>query len=614
MTMKYITGIILLFYSCVLYGQNRVVTISDQGTFDDINSYIETAKKDKIEKLTFVFEDGLYRFNDENSINIDKNSTTELYFEARNDGKVHIMSAGEVYTKDEGEYYSSTHYRVRLKKPLTEFCTYVDQDLKSVLIADTGYLNDTLHTNISLSQIEIIGEDKMTARIRIPEELSSLANKSQSFFKNSLICYKSQWSDCYRPVLRSDSKWIYFSLNEWLAARTASYVTNMFRWTKGIQPFFITNIVEFTSPTCVSYDDAYIYIPNEVSELYVNRHGKFMTINNSKKRVKVSGLNFCGSVSGKSLTNIGGLPWNYSNALIDYLYSIGGIDIMNCKISNNGSGLMHVCSSKDISITQNHIVDNHNQRVLSTIGNNEIVRISGNYINNPNPDLTRIMCVSINDTKSVRISENDVVNVSRSFIDLGHNIKDVVITDNLVHNTNEVNDFPVRRLSSDTGVLLYSWGDCEFLAKNNVIFNLPRNFGYHGIMVDEGTGNAKIVGNLLYDIGDKCVYNWYNPSRKDTNHDNELVSNILIGDVSYGGYKRGDPNNSSYKNNILIKGNPEKVLIESKATDLGGNMFIDKYNYRSDKLYVPKSIYRRIYKSDIYSGTIKERLKKIRNR
>ena len=106
MTMKYITGIILLFYSCVLYGQNRVVTISDQGTFDDINSYIETAKKDKIEKLTFVFEDGLYRFNDENSINIDKNSTTELYFEARNDGKVHIMSAGEVYTKDEGEEVS----------------------------------------------------------------------------------------------------------------------------------------------------------------------------------------------------------------------------------------------------------------------------------------------------------------------------------------------------------------------------------------------------------------------------------------------------------------------------------------------------------------------------
>lgn len=610
MTMKYITGIILLFYSCVLYAQNRVVTISDQGTFDDINSYIETAKKDKIEKLTFVFEDGLYRFNDENSINIDKNSTTELYFEARNDGKVHIMSAGEVYTKDEGEYYSSTHYRVRLKKPLTEFCTYVDQDLKSVLIADTGYLNDTLHTNISLSQIEIIGEDKMTARIRIPEELSSLANKSQSFFKNSLICYKSQWSDCYRPVLRSDSEWIYFSLNEWLAARTASYVTNMFRWTKGIQPFFITNIVEFTSPTSVSYDDAYIYIPNEVRELYVNRHGKFMTINNSKKRVKVSGLNFCGSSLSESILTSGGLPWNFSSAIIDYRYSSGGLDIVDCDINNNGGGLVWLCSSSNVNIADNYFVNNLNQDIVSMSGKNDHITVKSNYIENNSCVKTSTPCININDSNNVLVESNEVVNVPRSFVVVGHNNTGIEISDNHIYNTVSFNKYKRRNLSSDTGVCIYSWGDSPFLAKNNIIHDLPSNFGLNGIMVDEGTGNSVIQGNLMYSIADNCVYNWYKASKANSNHNNVLRSNIILGSISYGGFDKNDINNSLYIGNVFVEHLALKSMNSSLSTDGGDNIYIKEIKFKKTKIGLPSSVARKIKRDPLYSVRIKKNIRR----
>lgn len=609
--MRYLVGIISMLCTFVMYGQTKVVTISDQYGYDQINSHIETAKKEKVESLTFVFEDGLYRFNDSNVINIKSNSTTEISFIARRPGKVYIMSDGEIYSKSDGEPYSSTHYRVKLHKPLDHFCTYVDQNLKSVPISDTGYLNDSLHTNIATSPIEISSDDKMVAKVRIPAELSYMANKPQSYFKNSLICYKSQWSDCYRPILRSDSEWIYFSLNEWLAARASSYVCNMHRWTKGIQPFFITNLVESLHSLSLSYDDEYIYIPHKIAKIYVSEYRKFITINNSKKRINLYGLTICGSSSSDNMTNIGGLPWNYSSSLIDYWYSIGGIEILNCSICNNGAGLLHICSSKEVSICNNRISDNHNQRLLSTIGNNYNISIRNNYFNNPTPDLTRIMCISVNDSELIRICDNTVVNVSRSFVDIGHNIKDVLISDNIIYNTEDVNAFPLRRLSSDTGVLLYSWGDCEFMAKNNIIHNLPTNYGYHGIMVDEGTGNAKIVANLIYNIGDKCVYNWYKPVKKNTNHDNELEDNILIGDLQYGGFEKGHPNNSSYKNNVFIQGTPKEVLSESKATDLGGNQFIEKYKNDGDKLYLPKSLYKQIKKSNNYSDTIKSRLKKL---
>ena len=599
-----------MLFSFVMYGQTRVVTISDQYGYDQINSHIETAKKDKVESLTFVFEDGLYRFNDSNVINIKSNTTTEISFIARRPGKVYIMSDGETYYKRDGEPYSSTHYRVKLHKPLDHFCTYVDQNLKSVPISDTGYLNDSLHTNIATSPIEISSDDKMVAKVRIPAELSYMANKPQSYFKNSLICYKSEWSDCYRPILRSDSEWIYFSLNEWLAARTSTYVCNMHRWTKGIQPFFITNSIDKPSPSGISYDDNYIYIPQNINKLYVNRHNKFLNVNNSKKNISISKLSFCGSSLNEYILTSGGLPWNFSSAIMDYQYSTGGLAIVDCNFNNNGVGMIWLCSSSDVNIANNRFVNNLNQSILEMSGKNENISVSMNYIENNSSVRTSTPCININDSKNILINSNEVRNVSRSFVVVGHNNNIITISDNHIYNTDSFNQFKSRKLSSDTGVMIYSWGDSPFLAKNNIIHNLPSNYGLNGIMVDEGTGNAVIEGNLIYNVGDKCIYNWYKQSKPDSNHNNALISNIILGSISYGGFDRNDPNNSIYKGNIFLNHTCRQDMTKSLSTDYGENVYTEIFKIKGDKVQLDKKIVKKIKKDSKFSARIKKLIKR----
>lgn len=607
--MRYLIGIISMLFSFVMYGQTRVVTISDQYGYDQINSHIETAKKDKVESLTFVFEDGLYRFNDSNVINIKSNTTTEISFIARRPGKVYIMSDGETYYKRDGEPYSLTHYRVKLHKPLDHFCTYVDQNLKSVPISDTGYLNDSLHTNIATSPIEISSDDKMVAKVRIPAELSYMANKPQSYFKNSLICYKSQWSDCYRPILRSDSEWIYFSLNEWLAARTSTYVCNMHRWTKGIQPFFITNSIDKPSPSGISYDDNYIYIPLNINKLYVNRHNKFLNVNNSKKNISISKLSFCGSSLNEYILTSGGLPWNFSSAIMDYQYSTGGLAIIDCNFNNNGGGMIWLCSSSNVNIANNRFVNNLNQSIVSMAGKNDHITVKSNYIKNNSCVKTSTPCINLNDSNDVLLESNEVINVSRSFVVVGHNNTEITISDNHIHNTASFNKYNRRNLSSDTGVCIYSWGDSPFLAKNNIIHDLPDNFGYNGIMVDDGTGNARLQGNLIYSVADKCIYNWYNSAKRNSNHNNLLISNILLGDISYGGFDPEDPNNSLYQGNIFLSYKVKDYLMKSYSTDGGGNVFVDKYNIRK-KIKLSKSVVKIIRADELYSKRINQSIKR----
>lgn len=608
--MRYLVGIISMLCTFVMYGQTKVVTISDQDGYDQINSHIETAKKEKVESLTFVFEDGLYRFNDSNVINIKSNSTTEISFIARRPGKVYIMSDGEIYSKSDGEPYSSTHYRVKLHKPLDHFCTYVDQNLKSVPISDTGYLNDSLHTNIATSPIEISSDDKMVAKVRIPAELSYMANKPQSYFKNSLICYKSQWSDCYRPILRSDSEWIYFSLNEWLAARTSTYVCNMHRWTKGIQPFFITNSIDKPSPSGISYDDNYIYIPQNINKLYVNRHNKFLNVNNSKKNISISKLSFCGSSLNEYILTSGGLPWNFSSAIMDYQYSTGGLAIVDCNFNNNGGGMIWLCSSSNVNIANNRFVNNLNQSIVSMAGKNDHITVKSNYIKNNSCVKTSTPCINVNDSNDVLLESNEVINVSRSFVVVGHNNTEITISDNHIHNTASFNKYNRRNLSSDTGVCIYSWGDSPFLAKNNIIHDLPSNFGLNGIMVDEGTGNSVIQGNLIYNVGDKCIYNWYKQSKPDSNHNNALISNVILGDISFGGFDRNDPNNSIYKGNVFLGNVYHKAMKQSLATDCGENVPVEKFKLESEKIRISKKILKKIKKDSNYSDRIKKLIRR----
>ena len=148
-----------------------------------------------------------------------------------------------------------------------------------------------------------------------------------------------------------------------------------------------------------------------------------------------------------------------------------------------------------------------------------------------------------------------------------------------------------------------------FLAKNNIIHDLPDNFGYNGIMVDDGTGNARLQGNLIYSVADKCIYNWYNSAKRNSNHNNLLISNILLGDISYGGFDPEDPNNSLYQGNIFLSYKVKDYLMKSYSTDGGGNVFVDKYNIRK-KIKLSKSVVKIIRADELYSKRINQSIKR----
>lgn len=596
--------IILLSLLCIVsfsYSQKQASTliyITSQQGFDHLSEYIQNAVRQKSPKVDVVFEDGTYCFNDKNKVVVKDNASTSINLRAKHKGKVRIVSDGETYFVSQSVEQTGKLFKVRLRNPLDKYCTFQTAEGKALLLGDTGYLNDSLQTNISDAAIELVDSVKKVARIKLPPELGFLKNRKQEFFKRSQLCYKAQWSDCYRDILYSDSLYLYFTLNDWLMKEWNSYVANMYLWTKTnhrnppYQPFFVTNIKGWGRDDAVFYDDKYLYVPKSVKQVHVCRYGEFMRLQNSRAEVIVSGFNFIGSRLAEYIESWGGRNFTTGYGLIKCLNS-ANLSLRQCIFSNMGGEVVTFSNAQNVKVSDCRFYDNYNDGMVETYGNNHLLAFTNNRINNPKKVLTHRMGISLNNTSGVLIAENEVANISRSFVIIG--VSDsIIIRNNLLYTTPNVSRHPVRNFSSDTGALVYSWGNSPFTLQGNVVHDLPANLHYTGVMVDNGTGKAIIQGNLMFNIGDEAVYCWKNGGVSHSNAGNRLDSNILLGTVNYGGYDKKAADNAVFMDNVFVRSPRYQALQYSDATDKGGNVWADAFEIKDGKVYLSDTIYKKV--------------------
>jgi len=549
-----------------------------------------------------IFESGKYYFNSDNGINISKNNNCEIIFSGL--GDVVLSSSGENYLQSESvESYEKDWYKVPLKNNLDKYSTFQDDEGRIVPLCDTGFMNDSLHTNISSSQTEVVDSAGGIVRILVPSECKDILNRNYDYFQNSQICYKSQWADAYRPILYSDNSFIYFQLNDWLKKNIKNYVTNGYEWggtyggTKS-QAFFVTNLSLALRKGQVMWDDKYIYIPLDVKKLHVSRFQKFASFSNCKGKISFNNLNFCGSAIAPFVESWSG----YSDSISCDLFSIRkikSITFLNCTFTGLGVNVCRGYDSSGIIMEACKFNENYTDGILSLNRCKDVI-FKQNQVQNSHKLITCKSVLSFNRCLNCAIEDNKFTDVSRTILSLGESQGEdnIRVTGNIVCNTDDFNQYHRRNMSSDTGVLVYGWGGADCEITNNVVFNIASNHGFHGIMIDEGVGNVAIRNNLFFNIGDECIHNWKLNSQKPLNLNNKLENNIFLGKVNYCGYDVTMPNNASYSNNVLQELPISNHNCIVKATEILPNTYLttSDFKVKGNKVAVPKKILKR-YKS-----------------
>ena len=587
-----------------------VIYVNSQLDFDNLPKSIDKEIKAKNKKVDVVFANGRYYFNDNNQIFINKNNATSLTFRARNAGKAIITSDGELYTSSDVLRQDGHYNIVKLKKSLDKYCTFQTIDGSAIYLGDTGFLNDSLHTNIAHSSIEVVDTVKRIARVRIDKDLAFLRNKSSEYFQNKYICFKAQGFDCIREILYSDGSYLYFSLNDWLLKKKDSYVTNMFSWSKratgrGYQPYYVINERQKANGNFLFYDNNFVYIPKGQKTLRVCWYDNWLNVENSEANIVIRDLQFNGTRHSKAIDSWGDYK-RKDSPLMNLIYS-KNITVKNCKFSNIGVMPIIMSNCNSISVYECKFINNYSDNLMNVMGSKK-VQFIGNVIDNPSKIITYRMGISINDSENVLVSNNVVRNISRAFIIMGWKNNNICITNNELCLSDIYRKYRVRNLSSDTGAFIYSWGDSPFIASNNVIHDLPSNLNYSGIMVDNGTGHSKIIGNLFYGIGDYCVNAWRNGAVNNSNEGNVLDSNVILGKILFGGFDKTNPNNSSYSSNLFLY-NESLKAISKYATDKGNNRTAEGVSVQNERIYINRNDYSTIIKNKQIDKFVKGYLK-----
>lgn len=605
---------IIISWGYVLNMYARDIIIRNQQEYDSLAQNLYILLKEQ-EELNIILDNGTFFFNDNNELKIFQSNCS---LNIRGNRNTYLVADGENYINSEAEeLYKGKWYKIKLKKQLNQYCTFQDENHNPIPLANSGFLNDSLQINISNEAIRLLDSQKRIAQIAIPQELNFIKNKQTDYFKQSLICYKAQWTDCYREILYSDNKYLYFNLSEWLYQNFDQYVGNMFNWSKNNKygmkpyvPFFITNLPQAAKENTIFYDNEYIYIPKNIQKVHVCRYNKWIDVKYTTKPIKIENIFVCGTSLTDKIMTYGGLDYDYRSDLIHYIGS-ENLFLYNCKFSNMGNDLCCIRNSNNVVINQCKFTDNYTDGIAYFLGttNNRGFKFTNNYIYNPKKLITHIECIRLDAHASdIVISYNECINISRIFVKIGK-CNNIEIKNNHLYNTKDFNYYPLKNLSSDTGVLIYAHVDSPFTMSNNIIHDLASNLHYTGVMVDNGSGNATIRGNLIFNVGDECVYCWQNKKHKTSNHNNILDSNILIGNVNYGGYDTNAINNSSYFNNITVLNNKYSVFQNSKASNKGGNIQCSDYQVKNGIILFPKQIYEKIKSNKKISSEIQNRIK-----
>lgn len=561
----------------------QTISVKSQADYDNLNDCLVSLQG----RTPFIvkFAPGEFRFNNSNEILLN------------NLGPIKFVGGKNTFFVSDGEDYSFAEscgivdgkwYKVPLKAQLDLFCTYQTMDYKMVPIAETGWLNFQIHSNLSPSKITLV--KRGVAKVRIPTELKSLSNKDREFFKNSFLCYKAQWTDCIRSILYSDDSFIYFEISDYLTDHFESYVGSMYEWSRlnelkleKYTPFFLVNIPCFAEEGTVFFDDNFIYIPTSITHLHVCRFNKLMAMQ-SESGVVLDGLNIRGASTDEQIISYGDNSWKRS-ALIEVKNS-SSIAIRNSTMQNVGVSLCCIENSEEVEIDKCRFENNYTDGIIRFQGSrNKKFRMSANYIENPHKLITHIPCVDLYCVDGAIFSNNTVINISRTFLRCGKG-GNISVLDNVIYNTLEFNKFRIRNTSSDTGALVYSYADAPITIEGNVVHCLPSNLRYNAIMIDNGTGNASIRNNLLYDIGDYAVFCWRNQQVAQSNHNNVLDGNIILSKIDYQGFDQMSRDNAIYKNNYFSK-EFESVMRNSMASDKGGNVYFTDWSVKNGKVELP---------------------------
>lgn len=618
-------------YDNVITAKNDTIRVGSQHDFDNLQSKIDEKVKNGIRHVEIIFKKGKYLFNDLNRLQLVRTGNTSITFKAAENQNVTISSDGEHYdVKGVGEKYQSW-YRIKLKTPLDRYCTLQDENGNSVRICDSGHLNLKLNTNLADEPIALVDSVNKIARIKICDELSFLKNKKKKYFQTKTICFKTQWSDFTRKLLYSDDKYFYFDIDDWILKNKKDYLINMFDWSKhfssieyhpldvlknldekgkysnvkknGYQPYFILNDIRFATSKDAFYDQKYLYVPSNIKHVYVSRFENWIYTQQTIAEISFDGLNFNGTALDITIDTKDAK----SKSIINLLWS-RNITFTNCTFKNIGTYVVGAFGSKNLKIQGCKFEGNYLDNILSLTSFTGL-EFNGNFINNPHKVLTSKLGMVFDDVHDAIISQNKILNVSRSFLALGWKCGNIVVENNQLSTTKDFLKYVVRNFSSDTGALVYSWGNSPFIVKNNVVHDLPSNLNFSGIMVDNGTGHANITGNLFYNIGDYCVNAWRNGAIKKSNEGNVLESNIILGKISYGGFDKSDPANACYSKNVFLR----SISIDDiakYATDKGKNVAIDQFSTRNGFIYLNKdaflSIERNMQIDGFVRGFIKE--------
>ena len=588
----------VLLASIQLWAKTATIRIQKQSQFDILHSMLDSMVL-SYDCINVIFDSGKYYFNSDNGINISKNNNCEITF--RGSGKVVFSSKGDDYSKSESVgSYEKDWYIVPLKKQLDKYSTFQDEEGLIVPLCDTGFLNDSLITNISSSQIEVVDSAGGVARILVPSECKDMLNNNQDYFQNSQICYKSQWADAYRPILYSDSKYLYFQLNDWLKKNIKNYVTNGYEWggtyggTKS-QAFFVTNIPFALKKGQIMWDDKYIYIPKNIKMLHVSRFHEFASFRNCSGKISFDNLTFCGSAIAPFVESWSGYPDTFPIDLFSFR-EVKSVFFSNCRFTSLGVNVCRSYDSSGLSVTNCKFDENYTDGIMS-LQRCKDVTIEKNKVQNSHKITTCKSVFSFNKCSNCVVQDNEFTNVSRTILSLGESSGEdnIKVIGNIARNTDEFNKFHRRNMSSDTGVLVYGWGGAQCEITNNVVYNIASNHGFHGIMIDDGVGNVAIRNNLMFNIGDECIHNWKYESSKPLNLNNKLENNILLGKVNYCGYNIALSNNASYSNNVIQKLPTNTHNHIMKATEIEPNTFLttSDFKVKGKKVAVPKEIYNR---------------------
>lgn len=472
-----------LILICKAFACGKILKVSDQHDFDNLQKNIETALKVGNLNINVFFEKGIYTYND-----------THLNFRNLNypDAEVSITTNGAII-------------QCACEEP-----QFAD-DPRAVYMDKRGNYPNLWSEVIQLTDtVEIVNRKLNICSIRNEFKLAPTEKPINKYIQVSCwfvskIC----------PIVSITKDSIFFNADDYCRYRSeASYNINM----------------EYGYSKCMprarvfGFED-YIGIVRKC------KGANLLTINNcSLKRFTFSGFQIVGS--------------NYTAPLFRIQNSKSlAIDITNNRIKNVGNTVLYDTKSKNVHFMYNY-VDSFNGYGLKSDNGSEGLRVCNNILENCslmwNNDF--VICAR---SENFVISNNVIRNFKYGGIGVGcwHGYDVIepccgVVENNELYFIGDYLAKPSRYTLMDSGAI-YTWTQTDGVTiRNNYIHDISGVKDNRGIFCDDGAKNVTITGNVFQRIQNSyCIdlRKVTNVAEKvpDHNTGNTCTDNLVDGDIRF---------------------------------------------------------------------------------